>query len=105
MLSENEKKTYYALVRWTEGDENGTYTVGVNTKLIKEFSIDNFLNEKIDSEKELAVKWRETKKKPLGGWNCFMATIVYISSKYNKFKRKYVVVNVSCAPGQPDSII
>lgn len=73
------KEKMLSLLKWTQGEDKGTYTVGIPIEWIKRFNIDDFRNEKYDPQKEFAVEWRDQKKEPCGGWNCFLAQVIHVS--------------------------
>lgn len=75
------KEKMLSLLKWTQGEDKGQYTVGIKTEWIKYFNDDDFKNEKYDPDKEFAVEWHDSKKMPLGGWKCYMAQVMHISSK------------------------
>lgn len=59
--------------------------MNVNVNHIKNFNVEDFLNEKVLPTQPSAIEWRESKKEPLGGWPCFMGQVVNISCKCNIF--------------------
>ncbi|KAF7996078.1 hypothetical protein HCN44_009916 [Aphidius gifuensis] len=63
----------YALVKWTNGEDIGKFTVGINVNHIKQFNVKEFKNGKTNPGKIWTIEWHATKDKPLGGWNCYPA--------------------------------
>ncbi|KAF7988909.1 hypothetical protein HCN44_007219 [Aphidius gifuensis] len=58
----------FALIKWTKGDDAGSYTVGININHIKNFDLKKFNDDIYEVDKTFAIEWHDTKKEPLGGW-------------------------------------
>ena len=57
-------------------------TAGINVKHIKEFDYQQFLREDVLPDKVYVIEWRDTKKMPLGGWNCYHGMVLAVSRTY-----------------------
>lgn len=91
----SSKGKMLSLLKWTQGEDKGLYTIGIKTEWIKNFNDDDFKNEKYDPDKKFAVEWRDSKKMPLGGWKCYMAQVIHISGKQNIFPNWSFIITVN----------
>lgn len=80
---------WWALVKWVGGDDDKTMTVGINVRHIKDFDLDKFHQENHDPLTVYVVEWHDTKKMPLGGWKCYHAMIIDVSSKNVPYDIRY----------------
>lgn len=56
-------------------------TSGIDIHHIKDFDVNQFLNENHDLKTLYVIEWRDTLKEPWGGWKYYNAIIVDISRK------------------------
>ncbi|XP_015123524.1 uncharacterized protein LOC107045704 [Diachasma alloeum] len=61
----------YANVKWIGGDDHDKVTVGIPTEWILNFNYEEFLSENFDPDESFVIEWRESGKKPPGGWPVF----------------------------------
>ncbi|KAH0546699.1 hypothetical protein KQX54_013832 [Cotesia glomerata] len=67
---------WWALVKWIGGEDDKKMTSGIDIRHIKDFDVNNFLDENHDPKTVYVIEWRDTVKEPLGGWKCYNAIIV-----------------------------
>jgi hypothetical protein len=73
----------YALVKWIGGTDDKTYTSGIPTDWIIGFKSADYMNDDHDVTESYVVEWRDTKRKPSGGWKCYDCHIVLVSGNTN----------------------
>ncbi|KAH0546731.1 hypothetical protein KQX54_014381 [Cotesia glomerata] len=81
-------KTMYALIKWVGGDDDGQYSVGIDTSWIKYFDYDKFKDDAENLDKVFVIEWYETKNEPLGRWPCFDGIIVAVSDSIRVLNKK-----------------
>ncbi|KAJ8280912.1 hypothetical protein GJAV_G00060900 [Gymnothorax javanicus] len=78
-VGNSDFRAMYALVLWCGGSDNGKRSV-VNTKKIRNFDENKFLDGEITSGDEFAVEWG-TGRAPKGGFPIYMAKVLKIADR------------------------
>lgn len=76
----NMSSELLSLLKWIGGSDAGKYTVGIPVSWIKNFDVNEW-EQGSDDDETYVIEWRNTIKEPPGGWKCYDAIVVDISSK------------------------
>ncbi|CAG5085142.1 Protein of unknown function [Cotesia congregata] len=90
---------WWALVKWIGGEDDKKMTSGIDIRHIKDFDVNNFLDENHDPKTVYVIEWRDTVKEPLGGWKCYNAIIVDISHSIPALEKKLEALEGIKSPG------
>ncbi|KAH0553355.1 hypothetical protein KQX54_001752 [Cotesia glomerata] len=78
----------FALAKWITKEEAGTYTVGVPTDWIKNFSYEEFKKDSYDPDMTYVIEWRKGKKSP-AGWPVYDGLVTEVSSSIIALEKKF----------------
>ncbi|KAH0557483.1 hypothetical protein KQX54_006826 [Cotesia glomerata] len=98
-MENGESKKWWALVKWVGGEDNKKMTPGIDVCHIKDFSVDSFVDENHDPKTIYVVEWRDTKKEPLGCWNCYHAIVLEVSRSKKMLEKKLDALEGVVSPG------
>lgn len=99
-LSVKMEKEMLAIVKWTQGKDAGSYTVGIQANYIKDFDCVAFENDDYDDHQTFPVEWHNTTKMPLGGWEVFEAEVIAVAGKietnklFNYFYLQILIIDI-----------
>ncbi|KAH0549687.1 hypothetical protein KQX54_012501 [Cotesia glomerata] len=83
----------WALIKWVGGEDDKKMTAGININHIKNFNCEQFLNDDLDPDKVYVIEWRDTKKMPLGGWNCYLGKVLAVSHSIKILEKKIDIMD------------
>ncbi|CAG5093174.1 Protein of unknown function, partial [Cotesia congregata] len=78
----------FAIVKWLNDEDKGTYTVGVPTQWIIQFDYQEYCMNSCDADESYVVEWRQGKK-PAGGWLCYDAVVTDVSKSIAALEKKF----------------
>ena len=74
----------FALLKWVSGEDKGKYTAGIPIEWIQDFNYETYQDETPDPDYSYVIEWRDTRKKPKGGWKCYDAVVVTVNGMIYK---------------------
>ncbi|KAH0555465.1 hypothetical protein KQX54_019133 [Cotesia glomerata] len=107
-LSNTISDRWWALVKWIGGEDDKKMTSGIVIRHIKDFDVNNFLDENHDPKTVYVIEWRDTVKEPLCDWKCYNAIIVDISHSIPALEKKLEALEDIKSPGpspKPESLL
>ncbi|KAF7994321.1 hypothetical protein HCN44_003411 [Aphidius gifuensis] len=65
----------------------------MDVNCIKKFDYKKFKNDEYDPEQTFAIEWRDSVRKPLGGWLLYEAIIIAVSANINVLEKKMNIID------------